>query len=98
MSHKYILDGHTPVLCTDLIKWATWFETANRQVELTHIGDVDVSTIFLGLDFSFGRSEKPQLFETRISGGEHANHQERYSAWDEAVEGHKLACQLVEGL
>ena len=30
-----------------------------------------------------------------IFGGEHDQYQERYSTWDEAIEGHKNACKLV---
>jgi hypothetical protein len=55
---------------------------------------VYVSTVFLGLDHSFGEGP-PQLFETMIFGGEHDEYQERYSTWDEAEAGHKKACKLA---
>ena len=28
---NYILDGHTPVEESDIIKWARWYETADRS-------------------------------------------------------------------
>ena len=70
MSDNYILDGHTPVKCSDLIKWAEWFGTANRKVANTEKNNIRVSTIFLGMDHAWGNSQ-PILFETMIFGGDH---------------------------
>ena len=53
-----------------------------------------VSTVFLGMDHSFDGGT-PVLFETMIFGGEYDQFQERYCTWDEAEEGHKVACELV---
>lgn len=94
MNGQYILNGKTPVECNDLMEWAKQMEGKNRIVEQSQLGDVKVSTVFLGLDHSFGDGE-PLLFETMIFGGEHDQYQDRYSTWDEAVEGHKKACKLV---
>ena len=33
MSYKYILKGHKPVKCNDLMKWARWYEKADRVVK-----------------------------------------------------------------
>ena len=88
MSEKYILDGHKPILCDDLMKWAKWFETADRQIAKTSISDeITVSTVFLGLNHNYGDGE-PVLFETMIFGGELDEQIQRYSTWEEA-EGHK---------
>ena len=95
MNKKYILDGKTPVLC-DLMTWAEWFETpGNRTVAKTKIADVLISTVFLGLDHSWGEGP-PILFETMIFGGKLDQEQERYSTWDEAEEGHKQMVERVE--
>lgn len=51
---KYILKGHKPVEEKDVLKWAKWYETANRRVGKTKIGIYTVFTSFLGLDHSFG--------------------------------------------
>jgi hypothetical protein len=91
---NYILVGKEPKQVDDIIEWAKSFEGSNRTVEKTTIGDVDISTVFLGIDHSFGGGE-PLLFETMIFGGDDDGYQERYSTWDEAVKGHKFACEKV---
>jgi hypothetical protein len=87
MSDTYILKGHEPVKCDDLMWWAWWFETADRQVRDTARDDVRVSTVFLGLDHGFGG--RKELFETMVfvNGAEEGC--ERYSTWSEAEEGHE---------
>ncbi len=58
--------GQTPVPCEDLLEWGRWLATAaNRRVRLTRVGPYFVSTIFLGLDHSFGAGP-PLLFETMV--------------------------------
>ena len=94
MSLHYILDGKTPIAIDDLLSWARSFDRAKVHVALTDHGDIRVSTVFLGLDHSYGDSP-PLLFETMIFGGPHDEYQERYSTWDEAEEGHKRACALA---
>jgi len=94
MSGQYILEGHTPVPVDDLISWGRWFQKANRQVAHDRVGDVRVSTVFLGLDHGYGDGP-PVLFETMIFGGPHDQYQERYSTWEEALDGHLKALALV---
>ena len=93
---KYILDGHEPTPVDDLLEWAKWFETADRHVAQTDINnDVRVSTVFLGLDHSFGNGP-PILFETMIFGGVYDQYQERYSTWNEAKKGHEIAIEIAQ--
>lgn len=94
MSNYYRLEGHNPVPCTNR-EWSHWFETTPRHVDKTELeGDVRVSTVFLGLDHSFGDGE-PLLFETMIFGGPHDGYQERCSTWDQAVEMHRNAVEVA---
>jgi len=96
-SDKYILDGHTPKPA-DLMTWARWFETARdeRIVAKTAVGGMSVSTVFLGLDHSFG-SGPPMLFETMIFGGPlDREYQERCSTWEQAEEMHERAVQVAQ--
>ena len=94
MSEHYILDGKT-AKSVDLIEWAQWLETADRHVAKTTVNDeVNVSTVFIGLDYSFG-SGPPLLFETMIFGGEHDQYQERFETWEQAEDGHKVAVALA---
>jgi hypothetical protein len=93
MNHHYILEGHTPVQ-TDLMTWAKWFETADRVVSNTQIGEWRISTVFLGLDHAFHGSP-PLLFETLVFGGPLDGEMDRYSTWDQAEAGHKEICARV---
>src|SRR5687767_12387471 len=95
MTDKYVLDGHTPVLCHDLLQWAQCFggEDARRVADTT-IGEARVSTVFLGLDHSFGYGP-PLLFETMVFGGPLDQEQERCTTWEQAEEMHKAMCARV---
>lgn len=91
--YKLGKDRKTPVSC-DLMECARAIEK-DRVVSKDELpGGVLVSTVFLGLDHSFG-SGPPILFETMIFGGPHDGYQERYSSWDEAEKGHKKALAKV---
>ena len=95
MITHYILDGHKPVQCQNRMKWALWMSNPeNVKLAKTLIGEVTVSTVFIGVDYGV-RERPPVLFETMIFGGEYDQYQERYCAWDEAEAGHKRACELV---
>lgn len=95
MGNNYILDEDgNPVEEPDLQRWAQWFETADRSVAVDVVGDVRVSTVFLGLDHSFGAGP-PLLYETMIFGGEHDEHQERYPNKVAALAGHDRALAMV---
>jgi hypothetical protein len=87
---QYILDGHRPVPCDDLLEWGKFFESADRIVKSDMVKGVHVSTVFLGLDHSFGYGP-PILFETMIFGGPMDMYQERYRSWEGAVCGHDKA-------
>lgn len=92
---NYILDGKIPVLEPDIIKWAQWYEKADRHVKNDYLpNDIHVSTVFLGIDHNWGGGN-PILFETMIFGGEHNEYQERYETWEEAEAGHQRAIELV---
>ena len=95
MDQNFILgdDGKTPVP-VELMAWAEWFKQADRTVTKTDVGEVQISTVFLGLNHAFGDGP-PLLFETMIFGGEHDEYCEGCSTWDQAVEQHETALNLV---
>jgi hypothetical protein len=104
MKH-YILIGHEIRECS-LMEWARWWELCHtpdgdvhRRVGSSTIGDVWVSTVFLGIDHSFSFDPvKPVLFETMCfseKGDWSDFNMRRYCTWNEAEEGHK---QIVEAL
>lgn len=94
MTDKFILKGREVVPCPELEQWARWFETGERRVAADVIGEVRVSTVFLGLDHRFGDGP-PLVFETMIFGGPHDGWQERCSTYDEAEAMHAEAVKLV---
>lgn len=85
-------DKHEPYEVT-MEEWAT--SAGGYRVDLTKLENgIKVSTVFLGLDHNY-EDGPPILFETMIFGGKHDEYQERYSTWDEAVEGHARAVKLA---
>jgi len=63
-------------------------------VALNNIGNVKISTVFLRIDHQYGDGP-PILFETMIFGGQYDDYQQRYSTWEEAASGHRVAVALV---
>jgi len=95
--HTIILDDDGEPRPADLLEWVRWFETADRTVIQTTVGDVLISTVFLGLDHRLGAAGLPVLWETMIFGGDHDGRQTRYTSRLEALIGHATAVALVEG-
>jgi hypothetical protein len=92
----YILENGKIRPEPDTLKWGAWYETAERRVERTTINDdVDVSTVFLGIDNNFGGDGPPILFETLVFGGEYDGWQRRCATLGEAKVIH---FQVVEAL
>lgn len=106
MGGYYILNGHEPVEVSDVLEWARWFESADRRVASTAIGNAFVSTVFLGLDHNhrrmmYGGGDEwgpPILFETMVFGKWNPaldGLQMRYATWDEAVAGHAEIVKVI---
>lgn len=85
---RFILDGHTPVVEPDLMRWGRWFETADRHVALTEHEFFWVSTVFLGLDHGFYGEGPPLVFESMAFVDGLSTDCARYASWDEAEIGH----------
>jgi len=95
--HYRLVPGTHEVEPCSLMEWAVWWSTADRRVaEHRFEGAVRVTTEFLGLDCRIDDGP-PLFFETMIIGGAHDGYKCRYSTWNEAVNGHDRACQIVEG-
>ena len=92
----YILDNNNKPVKSNIIDCGKWLEAnpERKAVKQEHIGDVFVSTVFLGLDHSF-QSATPTLWETMIFGGEYDQYQERYTSYKDALEGHQTALNLL---
>lgn len=98
---KYVLlpDGKTAIPEPDIKKWAPWFEDPqNRRVAFDQVGAITISTVFLGIDHSHtAHRHKPILWETMIfhAFGDLEHYQERYTSYEDAVEGHQRALLSV---
>jgi hypothetical protein len=67
----YVLQGKTPVAIdpgdpAGHLRWAKWFNTADRHVAKETICGKRVSTVFLGIDHGFDPDGPPILFETMV--------------------------------
>jgi hypothetical protein len=86
------------VLPVDWQTWAEWIEKdrdfGKRRVANTQIGNAEVSTFFLAVDFHFGHG-KPHWFETLVRGGWLDMEMERYASLEEALLGHEHMCAKV---
>ena len=59
----YILRNQEVVLASSAKEFGEWVETADRVVSHEKVADVEVSTVFLGIDHQFFAGP-PLLFET----------------------------------
>lgn len=94
----YILEGTKTRPEPDRMAWALWMnEFENRVVQQTTIGDVFVSTVFLGIDHSLLGNGPPILFETLVNGGNYYDNEivERYTTYEDAERGHRRIVSSV---
>lgn len=99
MLNAYIIDANQmPQPTCDMLEWAVWYETADRNVDQTKVGaKVKVSTVFVGLDHAHNTGP-PLLWETMVFGGPDDGFCRRYSSLDDARMGHAATCGiLMEG-
>lgn len=107
MNGMYILDENNEhVPCDDTLEWARWFEVNSdrRVVSQTivlhpELGDLRVSTVFLGLDHSWGLGGAPLLYETMVfpavRGRAAIDYQTRCATRAEAIAMHTRAIDHV---
>jgi hypothetical protein len=96
MSRYYDVDGNP----LEMLEWAEMFEKRPEngdwwQIGRTQIGDVSVSTVWMGLDHNWGDGP-PLIFETMVFGGPLSDECERYTTKEEAREGHSRWVAAVD--
>jgi hypothetical protein len=108
----YVLDDDGNVRPAETLEWGAWMQTAGdkRRIGLTKVGDDRlVSTIFMGLDYSFDPDPmrdpltyRPVLWETMAlsedpeTGETKPVAQFRYASLQEAIHGHEeVVNQLI---
>lgn len=75
-------------------QWAALYEDRDYKiVSKTQLGDVLISTVWLGIDHRFGFGELPVIFETMIF--PESDYQERYATEAAALAGHDQAVEHV---
>lgn len=92
----YLLDENKKPYEVSLQESYKIYDDPNMKItKQDKIGDILVSTVFLGMDHSYEKQGNPILWETMIFGGEHDLYQERYSSHEDALIGHQRALDLV---
>ena len=87
MIDLYILKYRKPVVCHDLKKWGKQFERMHRRVRYTTIHkDLQVSTVFLGVNYSWDGGL--ELFETAIIDHGEFEIVSRCDTWRNALKQH----------
>jgi len=104
--HYRFDDEGNVVPCRNIIEWSIWSETHDRRVELTVIGNINISTVLLTHDHNYWGEGPPILFETMVwitvpdsghnYGREWLDGQQRYSTIEEARQGHALLVEAVK--
>lgn len=99
----YILDeNNKPIECDDIVKWSEWeMQNEHRRIlRKTKFNNeqIEVSTVFLGLDHNYYFGGRPILWETMVfaSGLPIDNNMDRYQSHKSAIKGHYEMCQQVE--
>jgi hypothetical protein len=98
----YILTPARETKAVDACEWCEWrSKCEDWRIDKTEIGagDVEVSTVFLGLDHGWSQDGPPVLFETMIFGGDYDQHCWRYTSYVAAQAGHtRIVVDLTAGV
>ena len=91
----YTLDKDNKPILSTIIQYVEWIEKnpERKAVKQEYVGDVRISTVFLGLDHAAEKA--PVLWETMIFGGEHDQYMDRYTSYEDAVKGHQTVLNLI---
>lgn len=92
----YILKDREVVETHSVLEWGRFFESRDRILKQDYVGNLFVSTVFLGIDHRWGPGP-PLVFETMVLGPDSSDELcWRYSTWDEAMAGHQTALEKTK--
>jgi hypothetical protein len=98
----YILTADNQPVAVSVREASKWIEKnpTKKQIGFDILEDengneISVSTVFLGLDHSWD-NKGLILWETMIFGGINDQYQERYNSYEDALEGHQRAIDLIK--
>ena len=84
-----------PSTCDEYLDWIK--VDANRVVGLYEADDVSVSTVFCGVDQTWGLGDQtPEWFETLVRGGPLSWEMDQYETIEQAREGHAEMVERVK--
>lgn len=95
----YVCDPKDPsvVIRATQLGWSMQFETF-QHIKKDTVGDVYVSTVFLGLDHRLGSCGDPVLWETMMFFNGDEVYQRRYTSHANALVGHQMAMGIAQRL
>jgi hypothetical protein len=70
-------------------------DVAYASADETEVEHCVVSTVWMGIDHSFGRNKR-LIFETMVFGGEYDEYQERYITETQAIDGHERIVRAIQ--
>ncbi len=95
----WILDAEgQPIAAEGVRSWSAWFCGADRVVACDFVGDIRVSTVFLGIDYNFSGHGAPTLWESLVFGGALDGQMSRYDSLQSAEKGHRELLRSVKGI
>jgi hypothetical protein len=91
----YRLIGRVAVPCNDVrLAGEQLGDLEPRIVGKTYVGVLEISTVFIVLDHSFGKGP-PLIFETVIFDDDDDGYRTRSSTWEQAEEQHQIAVAVA---
>ena len=94
----YLLNKRKRPYKVSFFEWGDIFQTSGkRHLKDKFIKGIRISTVFLGLDHSYLKNQKPQIFETMVFEDESYSeiYLDRYATYKEAQKGHRKAVRWV---
>jgi hypothetical protein len=98
----YILTADNQPVAVSVREASKWIEEnpTKKQIGFDILQDengneISVSTVFLGLDHSWD-NQGLILWKTMIFGGINDEYEERYNSYEDALEGHQRAIDLIK--
>jgi len=93
---SYLLDENKNPYVASFDEFQKGWADDMKRVAIDYIDNIKISTVFLGWDHSFMEESTPILFETMVFGGEYDEFQRRYTTYNEALQGHTEAVEMVK--
>ena len=94
MMNCYVLVNHRPRRA-NLKEWMDFLSSPDCIVATTDIGRVNVTTAFLGIDFSSTSYGPPMVFVTMTFGGQYDGVADYTPTWGGAALAHEERCDML---